>query len=68
MTVDGTPRTAAVHVPTSEEIDGTTEPLPVVLSFHGVNGSPAVQQATDGLLAWLAAWHSVERFCINRAC
>ncbi len=51
VTVDGTPRTAAVHVPTSEEIDGTTEPLPVVLSFHGVNGSPAVQQATDGLLS-----------------
>lgn len=32
VTVDGTPRTAVVHVPAGAS---TTEPLPVVLSFHG---------------------------------
>ena len=46
VTVDGTPRSALVHLPAS----GGADPLPVVLSFHGVNGNAAVQQATDGLL------------------
>ncbi len=48
VTVDGTPRTALVHVPPTP--GGAIEPLPVVVSFHGVNGNAAVQQATDGLL------------------
>jgi polyhydroxybutyrate depolymerase len=48
VTVDGTQRTALVHVPPAADGDGG--PLPVVLSFHGVNGNAAVQQATDGLL------------------
>lgn len=48
VTVDGTPRTALVHVPPIAT--GRSEPLPVVLSFHGVNGNAAVQQATDGFL------------------
>ncbi len=47
VTVDGTPRSALVHVPSAR---GAARPLPVVLSFHGVNGNAAVQQATDGLL------------------
>ena len=48
VTVDGRPRTALVHVPTSLR---PGHPAPVVLSFHGVNGNAAVQQSTDGLLA-----------------
>jgi len=47
VTVDGTPRSAVVHVPATSP---ATEPLPVVLSFHGVNGNAAVQQGTDGLV------------------
>lgn len=48
VTVDGKPRAAVVHVP--ESTRGGAGPLPVVLSFHGVNGNAAVQQATDGLI------------------
>jgi polyhydroxybutyrate depolymerase len=46
VTVNGTPRTAVVHLPAATI---GTEPLPVVLSFHGLSGNPAVQEATDGL-------------------
>jgi len=46
VTVDGRPRSATVHLPATA--DG---PMPVVLSFHGVNGNAAVQQTTDGLVA-----------------
>ncbi len=46
VTVNGTPRTAQVHLPTTSS---GADPLPVVLSFHGVNGNAAVQAATDGL-------------------
>lgn len=44
--VDGTERTALVHVPPVED---PGEPLPAVLTFHGVSGSGAVQSSTDGL-------------------
>lgn len=46
VTVNGTARTALVHLP--EAVVGT-EPLPVVLSFHGASSSADVQQAVDGL-------------------
>jgi len=46
VTVNGTPRTAQVHLPATPH---GSEPLPVVLSFHGVSGNPSVQKATDGL-------------------
>lgn len=46
VTVDGTARSALVHVPP----DPGDRPLPVVVSFHGVDGNASVQQATDGLL------------------
>jgi polyhydroxybutyrate depolymerase len=47
VVVGRVPRSALVHVPDPSASD---VPLPVVLSFHGVSGSAAVQQATDGLL------------------
>ncbi len=47
VTVDGTPRSAQVHLPPGSA--DRSEPAPVVLSFHGLDGSAAVQQATDGL-------------------
>lgn len=56
MTVDGTPRTAEVHVSGTATDAG---PRPVVLSFHGLSGSPAVQQATDGLIEQVAAEDAV---------
>jgi len=46
VTVDGTPRTAQVHLPSNPV---GSDPRPVVLSFHGVNGNATLQQATDGL-------------------
>lgn len=46
VTVNGTARTAQVHVPVTSP---GTDPLPVVLSFHGANGNAAVQEATDSL-------------------
>ena len=46
VTVDGTPRSAQVHLPGGIE---RSQAAPVVLSFHGLDGSAAVQQATDGL-------------------
>jgi polyhydroxybutyrate depolymerase len=46
VTVDGTARSALVHLPSTAT---GTDPLPVVLSFHGAESSAAVQQATDGL-------------------
>lgn len=45
VVVDGTPRRALVHVP-----DGAGEPLPVIVSFHGLDGSAEVQRSTDGLV------------------
>ena len=48
VTVDGAPRTALAHVPATST---GTEPLPVVLSFHGAGATAAIQQATDGLTA-----------------
>ena len=48
VTVDGRDRSATVHVPAEPRADA--EPYPVVLSFHGVSGNAAVQQATDGLI------------------
>jgi len=48
VTVDGTARTALVHLPTNAT---GTDPLPAVLSFHGAESSASVQQATDGLTA-----------------
>ncbi len=47
MTVDGTPRTALVHVPADAPVD---EPLAVIISFHGLDGSAEVQRSTDGLV------------------
>jgi polyhydroxybutyrate depolymerase len=46
VVVDGTPRTARVHVPAT---DGAP-PLPVVVSFHGLSGSAGLQRTTDGLV------------------
>jgi polyhydroxybutyrate depolymerase len=46
VTVDGTAREASVRVPAA-----AVGPMPVVLSFHGVNGTAAIQQATDGFSA-----------------
>ena len=46
VTVDGTARTALVHLPPA-----STDPLPVVLSFHGAESSASYQQGTDGLTA-----------------
>lgn len=48
VSVDGRPRSALVHVPSGEA--GAGAPLPVVVSFHGVDGSAAVQRSTDGLV------------------
>ena len=47
VTVDGAPRTALVHVPADAPVDG---PLPVVMSFHGLDGSAEVQRSTDGFV------------------
>lgn len=47
VVVGGVRRAALVHVP---ELSAGDVPLPVVLSFHGVSGSAAVQRTTDGLL------------------
>lgn len=46
VTVNGTARTALVHLPGAAF---GSEPLPVVLSFHGASSSAEVQQAIDGL-------------------
>jgi polyhydroxybutyrate depolymerase len=46
VTVDGTPRTAQVHVPSNAV---GSDPVSVVLSFHGLSGSASLQRATDGL-------------------
>jgi polyhydroxybutyrate depolymerase len=48
VTVNGTPRTAQVHVPATP---AGADPRPVVLSFHGLSGNASVQQSTDGLNA-----------------
>jgi polyhydroxybutyrate depolymerase len=46
VTVNGTARTALVHVPATA---AGTEPWPVVLSFHGGGSTAGDQQAIDGL-------------------
>jgi polyhydroxybutyrate depolymerase len=46
--VDGTTRTAVVHVPSGAT---GTEPLPVVLSFHGGGGLAENQPEVDGFTA-----------------
>lgn len=46
VTVDGTSRTAQVHLPSNAV---GSAPLSVVLSFHGMAGSASLQRATDGL-------------------
>lgn len=52
VTVNGTERTALVHLPASPTATvATSEPLPVVLAFHGFSGSAAVQASQDGFAA-----------------
>ncbi len=46
VAVDGTTRTALVHVPASAD---PTTPAPVVLSFHGATSNAVTMQAMDGL-------------------
>lgn len=48
VTVDDGHRSATVHVPSPPS--APSAPMPVVLSFHGVSGNAAVQQATDGFV------------------
>jgi polyhydroxybutyrate depolymerase len=48
VVVDGVQRHALVHTPPAGDAVSTS--LPVVISFHGVSGSAALQRATDGLV------------------